>query len=160
MFSAGTASTLANGDLLLQSAPERYVVWIAVFLVVAPIAFFLWRRDIGGKYPPGAFIVSFFIPLFVVPGIAMESIRVTSDALVLKTGYWFAPNQKRFPLHGLERIDEGTNVRVNGHEDLLWTFRYAGSSRRLNLPDLLESNRPPVVEALRRKGVRVATEKA
>jgi hypothetical protein len=67
---------------------------------------------------------------------------------------------KRFPLKSLERIDEGTKVRVNGHEDLLWTFRYPGSSRRLNLPDLLESNRPPVVEALRRRGVRVGTEKA
>jgi len=157
MFSAGTVSTLPNGDLVLQSAPERYVVWIAVFLIVAPIAFLLWRRDIGGKYPPGAFIVSFIIPLFIVPGIAMDSVRVTSDALLLKTGYWFAPNLKRFPFQGLERIDEWTNVRVNGRKDLLWTFRYGASSRRLNLPDLLESNRPPVVEALRRKGVPVTT---
>ena len=158
MFSAGAVSTLPNGDLLLQSAPERYAVWIAVFLVVAPISFLLWRRGIGGNYPPGAFIVSFFIPLIVAPGIAMESVRVTSDALVLKTGYWFAPNVKRFPFQGLERIDEGTKVRVNGKEDLLWTFRYGTGSRRLNLPDLLESNRPPVVEVLRRRGVTVVTE--
>ena len=157
MFSAGTVSTLPNGDLLLQSAPERYIVWIAVFLLVAPIAFLLWRRGIGGRYPPGAFIVSFFIPLIVAPGIAMESVRVTSDALVLKTGYWFAPHVKSFSFQGLERIDEGTNVRVNGQSDLLWTFRYGTDSRRLNLPDLLESNRPPVVEALRRRGVQITS---
>ena len=41
MFSAGTVSTLPNGDLLLQSAPERYVAWTVVFLVFMLGGFFL-----------------------------------------------------------------------------------------------------------------------
>jgi len=156
MFSAGKFSTLPNGDLLLQSAPERYVAWALVFLVVAPIAFFLWRRGIGGRYPPGAFIVSWIIPLFVLPGIAMESTRLTADALIVKTGYWFAPSTETFPFAGLKWVDA---ERVGPKERLYWNFHYYGTGyRRLNLPDLLEDHRAQVADSLRSRGVSVALE--
>ena len=155
MFSAGTVSTLPNGDLLLQSAPERYLVWGLVFLLVAPIAFFLWRRKIGGNCPPGAFIVSWFIPLIVLPGIAMESTRLTADALIVKTGYWFAPSTRTFPLKGLDGIEEEP---VGPKERLFWNFHYGAKTRRLNLPDLLEDHRAPIADALRSRGVSVVRE--
>ena len=154
MFSAGTVSTLPNGDLLLQSAPERLAAWIAVFVLVAPLSWWLWRRRIGGNIPPGAFIVSWVIPLVIAPGIAMESVRVSGDALSIKTGYWFAPTVMRYPLARLDTVEEGRTRRG----DLRWTFRYGASVRTLTLPNLLESNRAPVVDALSRRGFPVRSE--
>ena len=151
IFSAGRVSTLPNGDLLLQSAPERVAAWLAIFVVVAPLSWFLWRRRLGGTIPPGAFIVSWFIPLIVAPGIAMESVRVSNDALAIKTGYWFAPTVMRYPLARLTGVEEGKNPRG----DLRWSFRYGTKTRTLTLTNLLESNRPPVVEALRKRGIPV-----
>jgi hypothetical protein len=55
MFSAGTVSTLPNGDLLHQSAPERYVAWSLVFLVFVLGGFLLWRQRIGGHLSRNAF---------------------------------------------------------------------------------------------------------
>jgi hypothetical protein len=147
VLNAAKIATLPDGGVLLTSAPVRFAAWIAIFLLVMPISFWLWRRRIGGKYPPGAFIVSFFIPLFVVPGIAMESVRLTRADLVVRTGFWFAPTVRTFPLEGLREI---------GESDRIWSFRYAsGRSSRLHLPNLLEDNRPPIVDALRSRGVTV-----
>ena len=152
MFSAATVSTLPNGDLLLQSAPERYLAWSLVFMIVMLGGWFLWRRRILGHLPRNAFIASWFIPSLVLPGIAMDSTRLTADALVVKTGYWFAPSRESFPLKGLEQIEE----EVEGpKERLYWRFRYGDRSRRLNLPDLLEDHRPPVVAALEARGIKV-----
>jgi len=147
VLNAAKITTLEDGGVLLTSAPERFAAWSAIFLLVMPISLWLWRRRIGGKYPPGAFIVSFFIPLLVVPGIAMESVRVTRADLAVRTGFWFAPTVRTFPLEGLREIVES---------DRAWSFRYAsGRSSRLHMPNLLEDNRPPIVGALRSRGVTV-----
>jgi hypothetical protein len=148
ILNAAKIASLPDGGVLLTSAPARFAAWIAIFLVVMPVALWLWRRRIGGKYPPGAFIVSFFIPLIVVPGIAMESVRVTRTELAVRTGFWFAPTVKTLPLEGLREIEDSV--------DRVWSFRYAsGRSTRLHLPNLLEDNRPPVVDALQSQGVPV-----
>ena len=154
MFSAGTVSTLPNGDLLLQSAPERYVAWALVFLVIAPVSWWLWRRGIGGKYPPGAFLVSWIIPLLILPGIAIDSTRLTSDALVVQTGYWFAPSTETFPLQGLDSIEEAL---VGPKKRLFWVFHYGAKTRRINLPDLLEERRGDFASALGGRGVKVTS---
>jgi hypothetical protein len=152
MLKAGKAITLPNGELLLQSAPSRYVAWIAIFLLVTLIAWWFQRRRIGGATPVVAFFAAFVIPLLFLPGIAMERVRVTGSHLDVRTGYWFAPMTMRYPLAELNDVQEGRNLR----NDLVWTFRYAnGRTRGLNLPDLLEGNRPPVVAALRSRGVTV-----
>ena len=149
MFSAGTASILPNGDLLLTSAPERFVAWAVIFVVVAGLSAWLWRRGIGGNIPPGAFLVSWMIPLVFIPGIAMESVRVSDDALAIRTGYWFAPTLMRYPLAGLAGIEEGSTLRG----DPRWTFRYGTKVRTLTLPNLLDSNRAPVEAALQERGI-------
>jgi hypothetical protein len=152
VLNAAKITALPDGGVLLTSAPERIAAWSAIFLVVMPVSLWLWRRGIGGRYPPGAFIVSFFIPLFVVPGIAMESVRVTRSELAVRTGFWFAPTMKEFPLEGLSEIED----TVDRRSKRVWFFRYAsGRSSRLHLPNLLEANRPPVVGALVARGIPV-----
>jgi hypothetical protein len=152
MFSAGTVSTLPNGDLLLQSAPERYLAWTIVFLVFMLGGFLLWRQRIGGHLPRNAFFASWIIPLLILPGIAMDSTRLTADALIVKTGYWFAPSTERFPLHGLDSIEE---ERLGPKKRLFWVFHYGANTRRFNLPDLLEDHRVEVGEVLGRRGIPV-----
>ena len=155
VLNAAKITSLADGGILLTSAPERIAAWSAIFLLVMPVALLLWRRRIGGRYPPGAFIVSFFIPLFVLPGIAMESVRVTRAALAVRTGFWFAPTVKAFPLDGLRAVEDSVDRRSKR----IWSFRYAsGRSSRLHLPNLLEDNRPPVVAALKARGIPVTVE--
>jgi len=155
MFNAGLVTTLPDGELLLRSAPERFVAWGVLFAVVMPVAFVLWRKGLGGRYAPGAFIVSFFVPLFVLPGIAMESVHLTEDALSIKTGFWFAPRVESHPLRGLAEITEHSVPRRRGGREIVWTLRYGPRSHRLDLPDLLESNRTPFVDVLKRRGIRV-----
>jgi len=56
-------------------------------LVVLLVSRWCWNRRIGGRYPPGVFFASFAIPLIVVPGIALESVRVAPDRLSIRTGF-------------------------------------------------------------------------
>jgi hypothetical protein len=152
MLDAGKAVTLPNGEFLLQSATSRYVAWIAIFLVVTLVSRGLLRRRIGGATPAGAILGAFIIPLLILPGIAMERVRVTPTDLEVRTGYWMAPTTMHYALADLVEIEEGRTVR----EDLQWKFRYAnGKVRSLRLPNLLEGNRPPVVEALKARGILV-----
>jgi hypothetical protein len=91
----------------------------------------------------------------VLPGIAMESVRLTGDALSIKTGFWFAPHVESHPLRGLTEITERSEPSRMVGREIVWTLRNGPRSHRLDLPDLLESNRTPFVDVLRRRGIRV-----
>jgi hypothetical protein len=154
-FSAGIVTELADGVLEIHSAPGRYIAWLVVFAVVMPVAGWCWRRGWGGNIAPGAFIVSFFIPLILVPGMATESIRVAPDRLSVRTGFWFAPTRYTISLTDAEAVVETVETVVQRRgpirHEIYWQFRYhSRRPYRLDLPDLLEANREPVAEYLRR----------
>jgi hypothetical protein len=71
---------------------------------------------------------------------------------------WFAPNDYQIPLNGLDEIIEGhedVDQRVFSRRDTFWKFRYRDHDlHRLHLSDLLDANRGPIIEYLRRHGVR------
>jgi hypothetical protein len=152
-----TIAETADGGLLVASAPGRYVQWLLLFLVLLPVSRWCWRRKLGGNLAPGVFYAAFAIPLVVVPGIALESIRVAPDGLSVRTGLWFSPTERAFPFAELDEIVESEqeiDQRDAERRDRVWSFRYrTAAERRLKLPDLLDANREPVIESLRRRGI-------
>lgn len=158
LFSSATITYTPDGTLTLHSAPGRYLVWALAFLLVMPIARYCWRRGIGGHYAPGAFIASFIIPLLIVPGIAMESVRVTPAAIEVRTGFWFAPTRFRYELTGVSEVEE-KQIRVPQRRiprrDRVWVLHYdTGRTVRLHLTDLLDANRTTVADYLRGHGIK------
>ena len=157
LLAPATIAELADGTLLIRSAPGRYVLWVLLFLVLLPAARWCWRRRIGGHLAPGVFFASFTIPLIIVPGIALESIAVTPAGLSIRTGFWFAPTERELPFADLDEIVETSElVAQRGAErrDRVWRFRYrTGAARTLKLPDLLDANSRPVIEYLQRQGL-------
>ncbi|MCX6898148.1 MAG: tetratricopeptide repeat protein [Verrucomicrobia bacterium] len=162
LFGAASVTEAADGSLSIRSAPMRYVMWILAFVVVAPVSWWCWRHRIGGRLAPGFFFASFLIPVLVVPGIALESVRVTPAALTVETGLWFLPTTREIRFSGLESVTEqietqsGRRSRFGPRHDTVWYFRYrSGEERRMVLSDLFEANRTRVIEYLRRHGVGV-----
>jgi hypothetical protein len=159
LLSAAIVAETADGALDIHSAPGRYVAWLVVFAVLTPLAGWCWRRGIGGNLAPGVFFASFLIPMIVVPGMATESIRVTPDRLSIRTGFWFAPTRYTISLTDLDGVVETVEtVAQRGpiRHETYWEFRYRSRRPyRLNLPDLLEANRGPIADYLRRHGTAV-----
>src|SRR5882672_1779069 len=83
LFASASVSLAADGSLNIQSAPGRYVAWLAAFVVILPLSAWCWRRRIGGRFAPCLFFGSLVIPIIVVPGIATESVRVAPDVLTI-----------------------------------------------------------------------------
>lgn len=159
LFSSATVSETADGVLVVQSAPGRYVGWIVAFFIVASVSRWCWRRRIYKHFAPAVFFGSFAIPLLVVPSIATESVRVSADALSIRTGLWFAPVERHITLAGLEAIietDAEVSQRHASRSDTVWEFRIrSGDPLRLVLSDLLDENRAVVAERLGKHGVEI-----
>lgn len=159
LFASASVSLAPDGSLNIQSAPGRYIAWLAAFIVILPLSAWCWRRRIGGHFAPGFFFGSFVIPLIVVPGIATESVRVAPDALTIRTGFWFSPTVNQISLSDLEAVieqEEAVAQRGLPRRDTFWYFRYhSGGQRRVDLPDLLDANRDQVITYLRQHGFEV-----
>ena len=150
------------GGLSIRSAPGRYAAWVLAFGAILAAAWFCRRRRIGGNLAHGAFYASFAIPIIVVPGIALESVRVSRSELVVRTELWFSPTVARIDLSGVDSVTEGSAaVRQRGllRRDLYWRFRYRdGKERSLKLPDRLVAHRDATADYLRRQGIPFRTE--
>ena len=150
------------GGLSIRSAPGRYAAWLLAFGVILAAAWFCRRRRIGGNLAHGAFYASFAIPIIVVPGIALESVRVSRSELVVRTGLWFSPTVTRIALDGIESITERSAAapqRGLPRRETFWRFRYGdGKERTLKLPDLLMVHGETAAGYLTRQGVRFIPE--
>src|SRR5436190_9481149 len=105
-FSAGQAALQPDGSLLIQSAPSRYIAWGLTFLIVAGLSFLLWRKNIFKPFGGILFFTSFVIPLIVLPGFAIDSVRFSPKHLSLRTGFWFKPTHHHYSLEGLTAVIE------------------------------------------------------
>jgi hypothetical protein len=156
IFSSASISYMPDGALQISSAPGRYLAWVLAFIIVTPLSYWCWRRRIGWHFAPAVFFASFTVPLLVVPGIALESVRVSPEVLSVRTGFWFSPTIHTIPLVHLDSIverQEVTDPRMGTH-DRFWYFRYeTGDQRRLNLSDLLDANRSKITDYFREHGI-------
>ncbi len=162
LFESGSITRAADGSMYIQSAPERYVVWFLGSIVAVVLSGWCWRHRIGGRFAPGVFFASFLVPLIVVPGIAMEAVRVSPDSLAIRTGLWFSPKIDEIPLSDVESITERSEAveqRAVQRHDTFWYVRYrSGEERRIHLTDLLEGNREAVFEYFRQHGIETCNE--
>jgi hypothetical protein len=159
LFASASITQAADGSLMIQSAPGRYLAWVLAFVVVLPIAVWCWRKGLGGRYAPGVAIASFAIPIIVVPGIAMESIRVAPDKITMTTGFWFAPTRYQIPLSDVDEIvatHRAVDQRMVPRHDTSWDFRFRSRDHHvLHLSDLFDASRGHIIEYLRQHGFRV-----
>jgi hypothetical protein len=150
--------TLEADRLAVHSAPGRYVVWLIAFVVVAPVAFVLWRKNIANRITCSVFFASLLIPVIVVPGIACESIDASPSELSVRTGFWFAPTLHEYELTGIEGIrEEEVEVRQRAMDrtDVRWVMTWPGGrARTLSLNDLFRENRAAIREHLEKHGVK------
>lgn len=160
LFSQASIRETADGALLIQSAPGRYLAWVFAFLILVLATRWCWKRRIGGAYAPGFFFASFLIPVLIIPALAMESVRVTPQALAIRTGFWFHPTVIEIPLGNVASIEERSRAsgrgRLGAIPELYWHFQEkSGQKRVLDLPDLLDANRAAAAAYLRRYGIEV-----
>jgi hypothetical protein len=156
---ASAKVTQSPTGLMIESAPGRYVAWIAVFLVVVTVAGVLWRRGFRHRLVKVAFISAFVIPIVVVPGIATESIFIGAESIDEGSHFWLSGPARRIELRSLvqvTRVKKPIDQRALPREDTFWEFTYSdGHSQELHLSDLFEANQDVVIGALQRRGVRV-----
>lgn len=160
LFSQALMQETADGALLIQSAPGRYLTWSLAFVVLVMVTGWCWRRRLGGAYAPGFLFASFLIPILILPALATESVRVTGDVLNIRTGIWFDPTVMEIPLANVKDIVErkaaSKSRRLRGIRETYWHFQQqSGKVQVLDLPDLLDANRAAVADFLRRRGIEV-----
>jgi hypothetical protein len=145
LFSQGVVTETADGGLIIESAPGRYIGWTVAFIIAMPISFWLWRRGRAGRFAPVIFFTSFAIPLIVLPGIASESIRVTPISLTIQTGFSFSPTIMQFSLNDLESViesEEEIKQKYISRTATFWEFKYKSSpSDSYDLNDVLIQTR-------------------
>lgn len=143
--------------LTITSGPARYVAWVLAFVVLLPLSWHCRRKRIGGYLAHGVFFASFTIPLIIVPGIALESVRITPASLRIRTGLWFDATVHEVSWNGVESVTERVRVRkqrLATRRDLDWLVRFRdGTKHAVALPDLLDGNRSVAAEYLRRHGI-------
>lgn len=151
-----------------QTVQWRFIVPLVViscgswlFLVILPVSYWCWRKRIGGHLAPSIFFASLTIPLLIVPGIAREAIRVTSDGISIHGGIWFAPEDRHISLAKIDSIIETLEdvpQRGASRWDRFWEFRYRSAPpQRLHLSDLFGANRDQVARYLRWHGIHTRT---
>ena len=155
-FSGGNVSLVPDGSLVIKSALSRYVAWGGTFLILAPLSFFLWSKRVLKHITIPIFFSSFVIPLIVLPGFAIDSVRITPTTLSFRTGFWFAPKVRNYSLEGLALVYEHSKRgRVVGEpRNVFWTFYWKdGRMVDLDLPDLFTANREGVRKYLSNLGI-------
>jgi hypothetical protein len=137
----------------------RYIVWFAAFVVVAPTAWYCWRKRIAARVAAIVGITSLVVPAIVVPSLAVERVDITDREMILTTGFWFSPTRKSVSLQDVRVIEErlkSVRQRAVDRKDWFWIFHYGTlAPKQVRLPDLLSSNRAPVLEFFRKRGIEI-----
>ena len=158
-FSSAAIEVGTDGALVVRSALLRYIVWSAAFVVVAPTAWYCWRKRIAARVAAVVGITSLVVPTIVMPGFAVERVVITDREMSLTTGFWFSPTRKSISLQDVRVIEErlmSVRQRAVDRKEWFWIFHYgAQAPKRLKLPDLLASNRATVLAFFRKRGIEI-----
>jgi hypothetical protein len=78
----------------------------------------------------------------------------------MRGGLWFARTVHEIPLDDLDEIVETKKLVHDQRNDNIWTFHYhSRQPQELHLSDLLDANRSPAIEYLRRQGFRIGRDR-
>ena len=149
IFSSAIIERIADGALVLRSAPVRCLVWFLALAIIPLGAWYCCRK----QFPPVLAFFALLIPSScILPGMANERIEITRAEIVLDIGFWFWPEKKVISLEDLRMIEE----HRRGIYSFVWIFHYR--SRRpteLILSDMLTSNRAVVLDFFQNRGIQI-----
>jgi len=107
------------------------------------------------RYGFGLIFVGLLAGLLIVPGLVEEHITITAHDYSMRTGFWFAPNERRFAFKDVEFITDGFWTDAKGRQNKRWEVHLkSGSILDVPTGDLWRSNQKRIIQVLQERGVR------
>ncbi len=162
-FYAASISIGPDGSMLVSSTSDRVLAWGMAFCFIAAISLsgFLVSRKTGiRKVFMVVFITSLSIPVFVIPSIRHEYIRVSRNQITINSGQWYLPATTVITLDNLQKISRDSSdymiSNIIGDSYVTWHFeRLDGKVQYLVLNDFFAAHSMTIAHYIRDRGYRV-----
>ena len=115
------------------------------------------QRRRGGRLGLGVFGVALIIPVFIMPSVRQEYIRVTPAGITVDTGAWYRDSRIVFPISRRDRIRETRDGfmpgNLMGDPRVSWhVTRADGEEDVLELNDFFAAHRMVVAYYIKDRG--------
>lgn len=164
-FYAASIFVNADGSMLVASNRERVMAWGLLFCVIAAVSLtslLVWRKNRSAKrLSLAVFILSLVIPVFILPSVRQEYIRVSPEKIILETGAWYRPSRTEINFKDLYLIREKSAgvlpSNLIGDPDVAWHMSWRdGRESVLELNDFFNAHRMVVAIYMQDRGYPVA----
>ena len=162
-FYDASISIGTDGTMLLVSTRDRFMIWAATFCFVAAICllcYLLLKSNRARKACLLAFLVTLFIPVFIIPAVRKEYIHVSPQQITVEQGVWFLESRTILTFRDLDNISERVDgimpSNLLGDPDVSWHFLWNDGRREtLKLNDFFNAHRMVVAYYIKDRGYRV-----
>ena len=145
-------------ELVIRNGLFYIGLWVVGALLAIPLGIKLLRRDLESRLGWIALVVGMAGILLIVPGMLHDEIRMTPDAICVRTGFFWTDEWKEIPLGDLQRVCVCVD-RSEGRSRVKWRFEYPKRAViTYGPPDLWRFNREVIHDRLKKQGVPVVTE--
>lgn len=159
-FYAASISVAVDGSMLVTSTTERIMVWGMVFCFIAAmclICLLIWRDKRSRKISLAFFVVSLSIPVFIMPSVKHEYIRVSPRQITVDTGSWYIDSKTVFQFAELDHITERQSGLIPGNllgdPRVNWQFSWKdGNQVVLELNDFFNAHRMVIAHYIKDHG--------
>lgn len=152
-----------NGNLMLASTRDRFMIWAATFCFVAAISlicFLIFKKPLARKLSIAVFLGTLVIPLYIIPGVRQEYIEVSPQDITVEQGNLFGKSRTILNFQNLdsitERVDGFMPSNLLGDPDVSWQFLWKdGRIETLKLNDFFNAHRMVVAYYIKDRGYRL-----
>lgn len=157
---AASISIDPTGAMLVTSTRDRFMAWATLFCFLAAMSltvFLIWKKPVARKLSLSVFILSFAIPLYVIPTARSEFIRVSEYEMTIDSSNWLVNSKQVINLNDLELLKETQNGFIPGNlmgdPDVMWHFSWKdGTKQTIGLNDFFNAHRYVVAHYIRDRG--------
>ena len=162
-FYEASISIGTNGNLMLASTRDRFMIWAATFCIAAAISlicFLVFKNAHARKLSIAAFLATLIIPIYIIPAVRQEYIQVSPQDITVKQGNLFGKSTTVLNFQNLDRITEQVNglmpSNLLGDPDVSWHFLWKdGRIETLELNDFFNAHRMVVAYYIKDRGYRL-----
>lgn len=162
-FYGASISFGADGGMVLVSTRDRFMIWGATFCFLAAISlicFLVFKSTNARRASMVAFLSTLFIPVFVIPAVGSEYIRVSPKNLTVEQRNWFSDSRTVLNFRGLDKITEQVDgylpSNLLGDPEVSWHFLWKDGRREtLKLNDFFNAHRMVVAYYIKDRGYRL-----